>query len=299
MRGTLSGWRTPSDRPIAFPPYSVDANGIMQVSASDKASGRTGRITITNDKGRLSAKDIDRLVQEAEKYKAEDEKQRSRIQAREGGGGGGHEDQEGGPVPACFSQLLFDVLPTHRPTRPPPTPRPARRATTSSRTPTPCATRCATRRLRPSCRRLTSRRSRRLWTPPSTGWRPTTWPRRRSSTTTRPSWRASARRSWCVKGKNTKRARPILCVPVVLPRALTLPAQTEQAPPERRRRRPQHAGAAAVGGAQGGGGGLSGRLLSVCAVRRGVHWGSGAEGWGLIGRRRRRRDDNGRQPVCV
>ncbi|KAJ6550451.1 heat shock cognate 70 [Mycena vulgaris] len=59
--------------------FDIDANGIVNVSASDKKSGRSGRITITNDKGRLSKEDIDRMVGEAEKYKAEDEAAAARI----------------------------------------------------------------------------------------------------------------------------------------------------------------------------------------------------------------------------
>ena len=54
----------------------------MNISAADKASGKNQKITITNDKGRLSKSDIDRLVNEAEKYKAEDEKIRLRIEAK-------------------------------------------------------------------------------------------------------------------------------------------------------------------------------------------------------------------------
>merc|ERR1712019_303973 len=53
--------------------FDIDANGILNVSAQDKASGKTNQITITNEKGRLSQAEIDRMVQEAEKYKAEDE----------------------------------------------------------------------------------------------------------------------------------------------------------------------------------------------------------------------------------
>ncbi|XP_078363217.1 heat shock protein 70 A1-like [Oculina patagonica] len=60
----------------------IDANGILNVSAKDKSTGKTNTITITNDKGRLSKADIDRMVAEAEKYKEEDEKQRETIAAR-------------------------------------------------------------------------------------------------------------------------------------------------------------------------------------------------------------------------
>lgn len=62
--------------------YDIDANGILNVSAVDKSTGRENKITITNDKGRLSKDDIDRMVREAEKYKAEDDAQRDKVQAK-------------------------------------------------------------------------------------------------------------------------------------------------------------------------------------------------------------------------
>ncbi|TOF74233.1 hypothetical protein CGJ15_27235, partial [Vibrio parahaemolyticus] len=62
--------------------FDIDANGILNVSAVDKSTGKENKITITNDKGRLSKEEIERMVQDAEKYKAEDEKQRDRISAK-------------------------------------------------------------------------------------------------------------------------------------------------------------------------------------------------------------------------
>jgi len=62
--------------------FDIDANGILNVSAVDKSTGKENKITITNDKGRLSKEEIERMVQDAEKYKAEDEKQRDRIGAK-------------------------------------------------------------------------------------------------------------------------------------------------------------------------------------------------------------------------
>jgi len=62
--------------------FDIDANGILNVSASDKSTGKSSKITITNDKGRLSKEDIERMVEEAEKYKNEDEKSRQRIEAK-------------------------------------------------------------------------------------------------------------------------------------------------------------------------------------------------------------------------
>ena len=61
--------------------FDIDANGIMNVSAADKSTGKENKITITNDKGRLSKEDIERMVQEAEKYKTEDDVQRDKVSA--------------------------------------------------------------------------------------------------------------------------------------------------------------------------------------------------------------------------
>lgn len=62
--------------------FDIDANGILNVSAEDKTAGVKNQITITNDKGRLSKEDIERMVQEAEKYKAEDEQVKKRVEAK-------------------------------------------------------------------------------------------------------------------------------------------------------------------------------------------------------------------------
>jgi len=64
--------------------FDVDANGILNVSAVEKAGGRSEKITITNDQGRLSKEEIDRMVNESEKFKADDEKQKERIDAKNG-----------------------------------------------------------------------------------------------------------------------------------------------------------------------------------------------------------------------
>merc|ERR1711860_483653 len=64
--------------------FDVDANGILNVSAVEKGSGKQEKITITNDKGRLSKEEIDRMVNDAEKYKNEDEVQKERISAKNG-----------------------------------------------------------------------------------------------------------------------------------------------------------------------------------------------------------------------
>lgn len=61
--------------------FEIDANGIMKVSAADKGTGRSESITITNDKGRLSKEEIDRMVQEAEEFAEQDEAVRKRVEA--------------------------------------------------------------------------------------------------------------------------------------------------------------------------------------------------------------------------
>jgi L1 cell adhesion molecule like protein len=64
--------------------FDIDANGILNVSALEKSTGKEQKITIKNDKGRMSADEIERLVQEAERYKAEDEANRARVEAKNG-----------------------------------------------------------------------------------------------------------------------------------------------------------------------------------------------------------------------
>ncbi|KAL8743709.1 MAG: hypothetical protein Q9184_008082 [Pyrenodesmia sp. 2 TL-2023] len=64
--------------------FDVDANGIMNVSALEKGTGKTNKIVITNDKGRLTKEDIERMLAEAEKYKEEDEAEAARISAKNG-----------------------------------------------------------------------------------------------------------------------------------------------------------------------------------------------------------------------
>ena len=60
----------------------IDANGIVQVSALESSSGKSNKITITNDKGRLSKEDIERMVKEAEKFKDEDEQNKKKLEAK-------------------------------------------------------------------------------------------------------------------------------------------------------------------------------------------------------------------------
>jgi L1 cell adhesion molecule like protein len=62
--------------------FDLDANGILNVSALEKGTGKSQKITITNDKGRLSKEQIEEMLRESEKYKEEDEKNRQRIEAK-------------------------------------------------------------------------------------------------------------------------------------------------------------------------------------------------------------------------
>ena len=62
--------------------FDMDANGILHVTAKDNASGRSNNIRITNDKGRLSKEEIDRMLAEAERYREQDQEQREKIEAR-------------------------------------------------------------------------------------------------------------------------------------------------------------------------------------------------------------------------
>ena len=62
--------------------FDINADGILNVNALDKTSGKSEKITITNDKGRLSAEDIEKMVADAEKFKEEDEQNFKRIEAK-------------------------------------------------------------------------------------------------------------------------------------------------------------------------------------------------------------------------
>merc|ERR1711908_150692 len=64
--------------------YDIDANGILNVSSVEKSTGKENKITITNGKGRLSKEEIEKMVEEAEKYKSEDEANKQRIEAKNG-----------------------------------------------------------------------------------------------------------------------------------------------------------------------------------------------------------------------
>ncbi|PRD32524.1 UNVERIFIED_CONTAM: Heat shock protein 70 B2 [Trichonephila clavipes] len=62
--------------------FNLDANGILNVSATDQSSGKSRSITITNDKGRLSKEDVERMLNEAKQYEREDQEQREKVAAR-------------------------------------------------------------------------------------------------------------------------------------------------------------------------------------------------------------------------
>ena len=64
--------------------FDVDANGILNVTSKEKSTGKETKITITNDKGTLSEEEITRMVEEAEKYKEEDEAKRDTVNSRNG-----------------------------------------------------------------------------------------------------------------------------------------------------------------------------------------------------------------------
>ncbi len=62
--------------------FDIDANGILKVSAKETLAGRCNQIQIRNDKGRLSKNEIDRMLSDANKFRAEDNKQRERVNAK-------------------------------------------------------------------------------------------------------------------------------------------------------------------------------------------------------------------------
>lgn len=101
--------------------FEVDENGILHVTAKDKAAGRAESITITNDKGRLSQEEIDRMVREAEEFAEEDRRVRERVDARnrlenyvyrmrstlkDGGVGGKISDDDKEKMEAALSETL-------------------------------------------------------------------------------------------------------------------------------------------------------------------------------------------------
>jgi L1 cell adhesion molecule like protein len=64
--------------------FDIDANSILNVTAVDKATGKENKITITNDTNKLSKEEIEKMVNDAEKFKDEDEKIKKKIEAKNG-----------------------------------------------------------------------------------------------------------------------------------------------------------------------------------------------------------------------
>lgn len=62
--------------------FEIDVNGILRVTAEDKGTGNKNKITITNDQNRLTPEDIERMVNDAERFADEDKKLKERIDAR-------------------------------------------------------------------------------------------------------------------------------------------------------------------------------------------------------------------------
>merc|ERR1711862_54041 len=72
----------PRGQPQIEVTFEIDSNGILSVGATDKATGKSNQVTVTNDKGRLSEEDIKRMIREAEEFEDEDRKVKERVDAR-------------------------------------------------------------------------------------------------------------------------------------------------------------------------------------------------------------------------
>lgn len=72
----------PRGKPQVEIAYDIDENGILNVSAIEKSSGKMNKITVKNDKGRLSADEIEKMVKEAEEFKSQDNEEKERIDVR-------------------------------------------------------------------------------------------------------------------------------------------------------------------------------------------------------------------------
>merc|ERR1719503_210008 len=72
----------PRGQPQIDVTFDIDANGVLNVSAVEKSTGKDQKIEIKNDKGRLSDEEIKRMVEEAERYAAEDEANKLRVEAK-------------------------------------------------------------------------------------------------------------------------------------------------------------------------------------------------------------------------
>merc|ERR1719386_692285 len=72
----------PRGQPQIEVTFEIDSNGILNVGAEDKGTGKAEKITITNDKGRLTEEEIERMVREAEEFAEEDKRTKERIDAK-------------------------------------------------------------------------------------------------------------------------------------------------------------------------------------------------------------------------
>merc|ERR1711934_956628 len=72
----------PRGQPQIEVTFEIDSNGILNVGAEDKGTGKNESITITNDKGRLTEEQIEKMIQEAEQFADEDKKVKERIDAK-------------------------------------------------------------------------------------------------------------------------------------------------------------------------------------------------------------------------
>ena len=140
----------PRGQPQIDVTFDIDANGILNVSAVEKSTGKEQKITITNDKGRLSQDEIERMVEEAERYKAEDEANRVRIEAKNSLENYSYSMKN----TMADEKLAGKLSPTTRPRSPPRSRRPSRGST-------------ATRPRRSTSSRTSSRSSRASATPSS------------------------------------------------------------------------------------------------------------------------------------
>merc|ERR1719409_1798327 len=71
----------PRGQPQIEVTFEIDSNGILNVRAEDKGTGKTEKITITNDKGRLTEEQIEKMIKEAEQFADEDKKVKERVDA--------------------------------------------------------------------------------------------------------------------------------------------------------------------------------------------------------------------------
>merc|ERR1712153_264751 len=72
----------PRGQPQIEVTFEIDSNGILNVGAEDKGTGKSEKITITNDKGRLTEEQIEKMIQEAEQFADEDKKVKERVDAK-------------------------------------------------------------------------------------------------------------------------------------------------------------------------------------------------------------------------